>query len=59
MELDAPEEISDDNFTEMPREHTIDVLRPAGGVQSGADRAARRLGIKPTPLQSMRKRIRN
>ena len=59
MDLDALEEISDDNLTEMPREHTIDVLRQAGGVQSGADRAARRLRIKPTTLQSMRKRIRN
>jgi formate hydrogenlyase transcriptional activator len=57
VELDAPEEITDDNLTEMEREHVIRVLRETGGVLSGTDGAASRLGIKRTTLQSMLKRF--
>jgi transcriptional regulator with GAF, ATPase, and Fis domain len=57
VELDAPQEIADDNLSEMEREHVIRVLRETGGVLSGADGAASRLGIKRTTLQSMLKRF--
>jgi formate hydrogenlyase transcriptional activator len=57
VELDAPQEITDDNLTEMEREHVIRVLRETNGVLSGADGAASRLGIKRTTLQSMLKRF--
>src|SRR5580658_4829538 len=57
MELDAPEEITEDNLTEMEREHIIRVLRETNGVLSGVDGAASRLGIKRTTLQSMIKRF--
>jgi hypothetical protein len=57
VEWDAPEEITDDNLTEMPREHIMGVLPQTGGVLWGADRAASRLGIKRTTLQSMLKRF--
>ena len=51
--------MTEDNLTEMEREHIIRVLRETNGVLSGADGAAIRLGIKRTTLQSMLKRIRN
>jgi formate hydrogenlyase transcriptional activator len=57
VELDGPQEITEDNFTEMEREHIIRVLRETNGVLSGADGAASRLGIKRTTLQSMIKRF--
>jgi formate hydrogenlyase transcriptional activator len=57
VELDMPEEVSDDNLTEMEREHIIRVLRETNGVLSGTDGAASRLGIKRTTLQSMIKRF--
>lgn len=57
MELDVVQEVSDDNLTEMEREHVIRVLRETGGVLSGADGAASRLGMKRTTLQSMLKRL--
>jgi formate hydrogenlyase transcriptional activator len=56
-ELDVPQEITDDNLTEMEREHIIRVLRETNGVLSGVDGAASRLGIKRTTLQSMLKRF--
>jgi transcriptional regulator with GAF, ATPase, and Fis domain len=56
-ELDAPQELADDDLTEMEREHILRVLREAKGVLSGADGAAVRLGIKRTTLQSMLKRL--
>jgi formate hydrogenlyase transcriptional activator len=56
-ELDAPQEISEDNLTEMERDHIIRVLRDTNGVLSGSDGAASRLGIKRTTLQSMIKRF--
>src|SRR5579862_5256327 len=56
-ELDAPHEFTDDNLTEMEREHIIRVLRETNGVLSGDDGAANRLGIKRTTLQSMLKRF--
>jgi len=57
VELDAPQEVGDDNLTEMEREHIVRVLRETNGILSGADGAARRLGIKRTTLQSMLKRF--
>lgn len=56
-ELDAPHEFTDDNLTEMERDHIIRVLRETNGVLSGDDGAANRLGIKRTTLQSMLKRF--
>jgi transcriptional regulator with GAF, ATPase, and Fis domain len=55
-ELDTPQDVNEDNLTEMKREHLIRVLRETGGILSGADGAAIRLGIKRTTLQSMLKR---
>jgi len=57
MELDVPLELPDDNFMEMERDHILKVLRETGGVLSGPDGAANRLGIKRTTLQSMLKRF--
>jgi transcriptional regulator with GAF, ATPase, and Fis domain len=57
VELDNPQEVGDDNLTEMEREHIIRILRETNGVLSGADGAASRLGIKRTTLQSMLKRF--
>jgi formate hydrogenlyase transcriptional activator len=57
VELHAPEEISEDNLTEMEREHIIRILQDTHGVLSGTDGAASRLGIKRTTLQSMLKRF--
>jgi PAS domain S-box-containing protein len=56
IELDSPQELTDDNLTEMEREHIIRVLRETNGVLAGEDGAACRLGIKRTTLQSMLKR---
>ena len=56
-ELIAPQESTEDNLTEMEREHIIRVLRDTNGVLSGDDGAATRLGIKRTTLQSMLKRF--
>jgi PAS domain S-box-containing protein len=57
IELDAPQEVGEDNLTEMEREHIVRVLRETNGVLSGVDGAASRLGIKRTTLQSMLKRF--
>ena len=57
MELDEPRVSLDDNLTEVEREHIIRVLHETGGVLSGADGAASRLGVKRTTLQSMLKRF--
>ncbi len=57
VELDTLQEVTDDNLTEMEREHIIRVLRETNGIVSGADGAASRLGIKRTTLQSMLKRF--
>jgi transcriptional regulator with GAF, ATPase, and Fis domain len=57
VELDAPQDLPDDNFMEMEREHILRVLRETSGVLSGVDGAASRLGIKRTTLQSMLKRL--
>jgi formate hydrogenlyase transcriptional activator len=57
VELDAPQEVTDDNLTEMEREHIVRILRETNGVLSGTDGAASRLGVKRTTLQSMLKRF--
>jgi formate hydrogenlyase transcriptional activator len=57
VELDAPQDVSQDSLTEMERDHIIRVLRDTNGVLSGTDGAASRLGIKRTTLQSMLKRL--
>jgi len=56
-ELDAPQELSRDDLTEMEREHIIRILHDTNGVLSGENGAASRLGIKRTTLQSMLKRF--
>ena len=56
-ELDVPQGLTEDNLTEMEREHIIRVLRETHGVLSGPEGAANRLGIKRTTLQSMLKRF--
>ena len=56
-ELSTNESVSDDNLTEMEREHILRVLRETNGVLSGSDGAANRLGLKRTTLQSMIKRL--
>jgi formate hydrogenlyase transcriptional activator len=55
-ELEAWES-SEDNLTEMERDHIIRVLRETNGVLSGTAGAANRLGVKRTTLQSMLKRF--
>ena len=55
-ELEAWES-SEDNLTEMERDHIIRVLRETNGVLSGTAGAASRLGVKRTTLQSMLKRF--
>ncbi len=57
VELDATLGVTEDNLTEVEREHIIRVLRETNGVLSGEDGAASRLGIKRTTLQSMLKRF--
>jgi formate hydrogenlyase transcriptional activator len=57
VELEVPQELSEDNLTEMERDHIMRVLRETNGVLSGVDGAASRLGIKRTTLQSMLKRF--
>jgi PAS domain S-box-containing protein len=56
VELGVQQEVTEDNLREMKREHLIRVLRETGGILSGTDGAASRLGIKRTTLQSMLKR---
>ena len=56
VELGVQQEVAEDNLREMKREHLIRVLRETGGILSGTDGAASRLGIKRTTLQSMLKR---
>jgi PAS domain S-box-containing protein len=56
-ELSEAEYAAEDNLTEMEREHILRVLRETGGVLSGNDGAASRLGLKRTTLQSMIKRL--
>ena len=50
-------ESSEDNLTDMERDHIIRVLRETNGVLSGTAGAASRLGVKRTTLQSMLKRF--
>jgi PAS domain S-box-containing protein len=57
VELNAAQDVTEDNLTEMEREHIVRVLRETNGVLSGEDGAASRLGIKRTTLQSMLKRF--
>jgi len=57
VELGALQEVTDDNLTEMEREHIVRILRETNGVLSGTDGAASRLGVKRTTLQSILKRF--
>jgi len=50
-------ESSEDNLTDMERDHIIRVLRETNGVLAGTTGAASRLGVKRTTLQSMLKRF--
>jgi len=56
-ELSVPQELVQDDLSDMEREHIIRVLRDTNGVLSGIDGAASRLGLKRTTLQSMLKRF--
>ena len=47
----------DNSLDRAEREHIIRVLREAGGVLSGPEGAARRLGLKRTTLQSKMQRL--
>jgi len=56
----SPEDVlvkTPDSLETAEREHIIRVLRETGGVLSGAEGAARRLGLKRTTLQSKMKRL--
>jgi transcriptional regulator with GAF, ATPase, and Fis domain len=55
--LEAPQDRTEDNLTEMEREHRVRVLRETKGMLSGEDGAVSCLGIKRTTLQSMLKRL--
>jgi formate hydrogenlyase transcriptional activator len=57
VELDVARQTTDDNLTDMEREHIVRILRETGGVLSGVEGAASRLGMKRTTLQSMIKRF--
>jgi formate hydrogenlyase transcriptional activator len=48
----------DDTLNTAEREHIIRVLRESGGLISGPNGAARRLGLKRTTLQSKMQRLR-
>ena len=56
-ELNNVAESSEDNLTEIEREHIIRILRETHGLLAGPDGAASRLGLKRTTLQSMLKRF--
>ncbi len=47
----------DQSLDSAEREHILRVLRETGGMLSGPDGAARRLGLKRTTLQSKMKRL--
>ena len=49
--------LADDTLSGAEREHIIRVLRETGGVLSGPNGAARRLGLKRTTLQSKMRRL--
>jgi transcriptional regulator with GAF, ATPase, and Fis domain len=57
VELSIPQELAQDDLSDMERDHIIRVLRDTNGVLSGTDGAASRLGLKRTTLQSMLKRF--
>jgi formate hydrogenlyase transcriptional activator len=46
-----------DTLENAEREHILRVLREAGGVISGPDGAAHKLGLKRTTLQSKMQRL--
>jgi formate hydrogenlyase transcriptional activator len=55
--IEAPGNVSDRTLDSAERQHIIRVLRETGGVLSGPDGAARRLGLKRTTLQSKMQRL--
>jgi formate hydrogenlyase transcriptional activator len=57
IDLETLEEPALHNLRAMEREHIIRVLRETGGILSGSEGAASRLGVKRTTLQSMLKRF--
>jgi formate hydrogenlyase transcriptional activator len=48
---------SDQSLDSAERQHIIGVLRETGGVLSGSNGAARRLGLKRSTLQSKMQRL--
>jgi formate hydrogenlyase transcriptional activator len=48
---------NDHNLKNAEREHIIRVLRETGGILSGTEGAAHRLGLKRTTLQSKMQRL--
>ena len=54
---DIPTSQPDETLNSAEREHIIRVLRETGGVLSGPNGAARRLGLKRTTLQSKMQRL--
>jgi len=53
----APVSPHDHTLDNAEREHILRILRETGGVLSGPDGAARRLGVKRTTLQSKMQRL--
>ncbi len=55
--VSSPDQSANQSLDRAEREHIIRVLRETGGMISGADGAARRLGLKRTTLQSKMQRL--
>jgi formate hydrogenlyase transcriptional activator len=55
--LDARSAVAQGTLEELEREYILQVLRQAGGVVSGSQGAAARLGMKRTTLQSKIQRL--
>ena len=55
--IDAQGDVSDRTLDSAERQHIVRVLRETGGILSGPEGAARRLGLKRTTLQSKMQRL--
>ena len=55
--VSSPDQSPNQSLDSAEREHIIRVLRETGGMISGPDGAARRLGLKRTTLQSKIQRL--
>jgi formate hydrogenlyase transcriptional activator len=57
LPISGPDPSEDQSLDSAEREHILRVLRETGGILSGPDGAARRLGLKRTTLQSKMQRL--